>query len=58
MSRENKTALSHYYLGIYYDKIQDAENAARHLKRAMEKGLEDPDMEKSAKERLKEISGS
>ncbi len=58
MSRENKTALSHYYLGIYYDRIQDTDNAARHLKRALDEGLEDPDIEKSAKEKLKEISGS
>ncbi|HKK99208.1 MAG TPA: M48 family metalloprotease [Desulfotignum sp.] len=56
MSRENKTALSHYYLGIYYDIMQDAENAARHLKRALDKGLEDPDIKNAAEEKLKEIS--
>ena len=58
MSRENKTALSHYYLGVYYDEMQDDKNAARHLNRALEQGLEDPDTEKSAEERLKGISGN
>ncbi len=42
MSRENRTALSHYYLGIYYDRIKDSKNAARHLERALAEGLDDP----------------
>jgi beta-barrel assembly-enhancing protease len=57
MSRENQTALSHYYLGIYYDQMKDAKNASLHLNRALEQGLNDPDIEKSAKERLKQVSG-
>lgn len=57
LSRENKTALSHYYLGIYYDLIQDDRNAVGHLNRALNEGLEDPDIKKSAEERLKEVSG-
>jgi beta-barrel assembly-enhancing protease len=57
MSRENKTALSHYYLGIYYELIQDTKNAVRHLNRALDEGLEDTDIKNSAEERLKGISG-
>jgi beta-barrel assembly-enhancing protease len=56
LSRENKTALSHYYLGVYYALIQDDRNAVRHLKRALNEGLEDPDIKKSAEERIKEVS--
>ncbi len=56
MSRENRIALSHYYLGIYYDLMQDSKNAARHLKRAIDKGLDDPDTKTAAEERLQRIS--
>jgi len=55
MSRENRTALSHYYLGIYYDLIRDSKNAVRHLKRAVDEGL-DPDKKTDAEKRLKKIS--
>ncbi|MDT8378245.1 MAG: M48 family metalloprotease [Desulfotignum sp.] len=56
MSRENRTALSHYYLGVYYDMIQDSKNAARHLKRALDEGLDDPDTKIAAEKRLERIS--
>ncbi len=56
MSRENRTALSHYYLGIYYDLIRDSKNAARHLKRAVDEGLDDPDKKIDAEDRLKRIA--
>jgi beta-barrel assembly-enhancing protease len=53
MSRENKTALSHYYLGVYYDMIKDWKNAVRHLTKALDEGLEDTDIKQAAQERLK-----
>jgi hypothetical protein len=56
MSRENRTALSHYYLGIYYDLIKDSKNAVRHLERAVDEGLDDPDKKTAAEDRLKRIS--
>ncbi|MCA1792934.1 MAG: M48 family metalloprotease [Desulfotignum sp.] len=56
MSRENKTALSHYYLGLYYEMIKDWKNAARHLTKALDEGLEDTDIKNAAQERLKGIS--
>jgi beta-barrel assembly-enhancing protease len=56
LSRENQTALSHYYLGIYYDLVKDEKNAALHLNRALEQGLDDPDIQKAARERLKNVS--
>ena len=56
MSQENRTALSHYYLGIYYDLIKDSKNAVRHLERAVAEGLDDPDKKTAAEERLKKIS--
>jgi beta-barrel assembly-enhancing protease len=57
MSRENKTALSHYYLGVYYDVIKDRKNALRHLTKALDEGLEDTAIKNAAEERLKGISG-
>jgi len=56
MSRENRTAMSHYYLGIYYDGIQDSRNAMRHLKRALDEGLDDLDTKTAAEDRLKRIT--
>lgn len=56
MAQENRTGLSHYYLGIYYDVTQDSKNAVRHLKRALDEGLEDPDTKTAAEERLKRLS--
>jgi tetratricopeptide (TPR) repeat protein len=55
MSRENRTALSHYYLGVYYDLIQDSKNATRHLERALDTGLDDPDTKTAAQDRLKRL---
>ncbi|MBG0779217.1 MAG: Zn-dependent protease, partial [Desulfotignum balticum] len=46
----------HYYLGIYYDLVQDSKNATRHLKRAIDQGLDDPDTKTDAEDRLKRIS--
>lgn len=56
MSKKNRIALSHYYLGIYYDLVQDSKNATRHLKRAIDQGLDDPDTKTDAEDRLKRIS--
>lgn len=56
MSKKNRIALSHYYLGIYYDLIHDSKNATRHLKRALDEGLDDPHTKTAAEDRLKRIS--
>jgi predicted Zn-dependent protease len=56
MSQENRTALSHYYLGIYYDLIRDSKNATRHLTQAVDEGLDDLDKKNDAEDRLKRIA--
>lgn len=58
-SREQQTARSHYYLGVYYSEIRDMKNAVHHLNKALEEGLSDPELEKAARERLENTrSGS
>jgi predicted Zn-dependent protease len=53
-SKMNRSADSHYHLGIYHFKKSDYRNARFHLLRAR-KQLEDPVKRKIASERLKEI---
>jgi predicted Zn-dependent protease len=53
-SKLNRTAESHYNLGIYHFKKNDYRNARFHLLRA-KKQLEDPVKRKTASELLKEI---
>jgi predicted Zn-dependent protease len=54
MSQENKQAMSHYYLGIYYSEFRDFKNAIGHLNRAIET-LEDLKLKEDAKQRLERI---
>jgi predicted Zn-dependent protease len=56
-NRLNRTAESHYNLGIYHYKKNDYRNARFHLMRAR-KQLEDPDKRKTASDLLKQIDKS
>lgn len=54
MSRQSHQALSHYYLGVYYARIHDEENAARQLKRAIDT-LDDEKMLEKAENELENL---
>ncbi|MCP3944758.1 MAG: M48 family metalloprotease [Desulfobacteraceae bacterium] len=56
MSRENKQALSHYYLGLYYSESRDKKNAIHQLRLAKET-LKDPILKEDAKKRFEKLSG-
>lgn len=56
-SKLNRTAESHYNLGIYHFKKNDYRNARFHLMRAR-KQLEDPVKRKTASDLLKQIDTS
>lgn len=55
LSRQDKKALSHYYLGVYYFQEKNMKNAAHHYKRALDLGLEDNRRKQAAQEQLKEM---
>ncbi len=55
MSRHNETALSDYYLGVYYTQIKDEKNASLLLRKALE-DLKDPELRKDAQKRLEKKS--
>ena len=54
MSRQSEQALSHYYLGVYYARIHDEQNAARQLERALDT-LEDERMHEKAQKELENL---
>jgi len=54
MSRERRDGLSHYYLGIYYYKIQNAKNALIHLRQSL-KTIRNPGKFKKAEEIIRQI---
>ncbi|OQY51920.1 MAG: Zn-dependent protease [Desulfobacteraceae bacterium 4572_89] len=54
MSQEKNQAMSHYYLGIYYDETRKLKNASHHLKKAVET-LNNPEIKKDAEKRLTDI---
>ncbi|WP_321493434.1 M48 family metalloprotease [uncultured Desulfobacter sp.] len=56
MSRQSKQALSHYYLGVYYARIRDEQNAVRQLKRALAT-LDDEKMLEKAQNELENLKG-
>jgi tetratricopeptide (TPR) repeat protein len=53
MSLRNRTSLSHYYLGLFYNEIKDIRKARLHLSKALEK-LDDPDKIQKAKKLLEQ----
>jgi len=55
MSLKKKPGLSHYYLGIYYSKIQNTKTALVHLNKALDKLKDETKIKKSKKllEKLK-----
>lgn len=55
MSQEKNPAMSHYYLGVYYDETRDIKNATLHLGRAI-KTLEDPALKEDAEKRLEDMA--
>ncbi len=57
MSRESKQALSNYYLGVYYARIHDEQNAARQLERALDT-LDDEKMREKAENELENLKGN
>lgn len=56
MSRQSKQALSNYYLGVYYARIHDEQNAARQLERALDT-LDDEKMREKAQNELENLKG-
>jgi hypothetical protein len=56
MSRQSKQALSNYYLGVYYARIHDRQNAIRQLERAVDT-LDDEHMRKKAENELADLKG-
>lgn len=54
MSQTKSPAMSHYFLGVYYDEVRDTKNAALHLGRAI-KTLEDPALKEEAEKRLEDM---
>ncbi|MBP8829597.1 MAG: M48 family metalloprotease [Desulfobacter sp.] len=54
MSRQSKQALSNYYLGVYYARINDEQNAARQLERAIDT-LDDEKMREKAQNELENL---
>ena len=57
MSLEKKTGESHYYLGVYYSKININKTAILHLNKALEK-LKDEAMIKKTKQLLDELKNN
>nr|WP_320193381.1 M48 family metalloprotease [uncultured Desulfobacter sp.] len=56
MSRQSEKALSNYYLGVYYARIHDEQNAARQLERALDT-LDDEKMREKAQNELENLTG-
>jgi regulator of sirC expression with transglutaminase-like and TPR domain len=56
MSRQSKPALSHYYLGVYYARMHDEQNATRQLERALDT-LDDKKMREKAQKELENLKG-
>jgi len=56
MSRQSKQPLSNYYLGVYYARIHDRQNAARQLERALDT-LDDEKMREKAQNELENLKG-
>ncbi|MGM0654680.1 MAG: M48 family metalloprotease [Thermodesulfobacteriota bacterium] len=56
MSRQSKPALSHYYLGVYYARMHDEQNATRQLERALDT-LDDEKMREKAQKELENLKG-
>lgn len=56
MSRQSKQALSNYYLGVYYARIHDEQNAVRQLERALDT-LDDEKMREKAQNELENLKG-
>ncbi|MGD9824192.1 M48 family metalloprotease, partial [Desulfobacter sp.] len=56
MSRQSNQALSNYYLGVYYARIHDEQNAARQLERALDT-LDDEKMREKAQNELENLKG-
>jgi hypothetical protein len=54
MSIEKKTGESHYYLGVYYSKINNNKTAILHLNKALEK-LKDEITIKKTKQLLDQL---
>jgi predicted Zn-dependent protease len=54
MSRQSKQALSSYYLGVYYARIHDEQNAVRQLERAIAT-LDDEQMREKAESELENL---
>ncbi len=42
MVRKNCSAMSHYYLGVYYDKVGNRKKACAHLEKALSEKLSEP----------------
>ncbi len=42
MNKKGQSSMSHYYLGIYYDKIRNQKKAAVHLEKALSEKLSEP----------------
>ncbi len=55
MARKNRSAMSHYYLGLYYDKAGNRKKACEHLKKALLQKLPEP-YKTQAKQHLKSFS--
>ncbi len=55
MARKNRSAISHYYLGLYYDKAGNRKKACEHLKKALAQKLPEP-YKTQAKQHLKSFS--
>lgn len=54
LSQEKNPGLSHYYLGVYYEKTSTPQTAKIHLRKALEK-LKDPEEKKKAKTLLEKL---
>ena len=57
MAIKNETALSNYYLGVYYARIHDMQNASRQLNRAIDT-LKDDKMREKAQKELEKIKSN